>query len=128
LPQAVRRAERGKTDGDLVVELREHVEAMRQRLSRHVEEVSARQYVEAARFLHDLGDGVRILESPRAMESIRPAYPTGEMMLAELVAYLDDKGLAFAPAMPADEEAYRTVYRALVEVDLAARDNMVSRR
>jgi hypothetical protein len=37
--------------------------------------------------------------------------------VAELIKYMSDKGLIFAPAVPGDADSYRMLYRALQAFD-----------
>src|SRR5262249_12917774 len=82
-------------------------------LEANVNELSPAQYIESRRFLNLLGDAIKAMESPQASNFFNGSWkPQGENV-AELVRFMRQRKLRFAPATPGDEPAYRALYKAL---------------
>jgi len=81
-------------------------------LAASVENLSPSQYIESRRFLNQLGEAIRALEDPKAVNYFNTWTPKGKNV-AELVGHMLKEGLRFAPATGGDEAAYRSLYQAL---------------
>jgi hypothetical protein len=86
-------------------------------LFNHISEMSPSQYIEAKRYLNLLEDAVRALQDPKAGNYFNQNWLAKGKNVAELVQYMSDKGLQFAPAVPGDADAYRALYHALQAFD-----------
>jgi hypothetical protein len=89
---------------------------LRQKLTADVGQLSARQYIDATRFIAQLDDAIRVLGRPDARDYLSRAGAEGKDV-AELVRNMTGKGLRFAAATPGDEPAYLALHRALVVYD-----------
>jgi hypothetical protein len=124
LPQARRQALSGRVDSGTVKELAGASQRMRQQLKADVTYLSAKQYVEAGRFLVQLDDAVRVLSRPD-VQAFMSQQNTGGKDVAALAHYMIVHGLWFAPAAPGDESAYVALHRALAAYD-GARPQLVN--
>jgi hypothetical protein len=82
-----------------------------------VGDLSPSQYVEARRYLHQVEDAVTALEGPRVANYFNGSWSPRCKTVVELVQYMSDRGLVFAPAGAGDADAYRALYRALQAFD-----------
>jgi hypothetical protein len=85
-------------------------------LEANVSALSPSQYIEARRYLNMVADAVRALES-RNVANFFNKWVAQSKNVAELVKFMSDQGLQFAPATPGDEPAYRALYHAMAAFD-----------
>jgi hypothetical protein len=78
---------------------------------------SPSQSVEAGRYLRQVEDAVKALEHPRVANSFNGSGVPQCRTVAELVRYMSDRGLVFAPAVAGNADAYRALYHALRAFD-----------
>jgi hypothetical protein len=74
-------------------------------------------YVEAKRFLNQFDDLIIALRSPDAANFLSGKYVLKGKNIAEVVKYMGDNGLKFAPATEGSQSAYNAVYDALRSYD-----------
>jgi hypothetical protein len=87
-------------------------------LRKSMAELSPPRYVEAMRYLRQLGHALETLEDGKASDRVSNARAPRVKNVAMLVRYLGDNGLEFAPAVNrGDPTAYRALYRALATFD-----------
>jgi hypothetical protein len=86
-------------------------------LLNNVGEMSPSDYLQAKRFLNLVDDSIKALEDPNAANFFNQNWAAKSRNVAELVKYMSEKGLLFAPAVPGDADAYRALYRALQSFD-----------
>jgi hypothetical protein len=82
-------------------------------LAEEVADLSPSQYIEARRYLNQLGEAVKVLQSPGAGRFVEGTYAARGSSVAELVEHLRQHSLGFAPAVQGEEKAYRDLYDAL---------------
>jgi hypothetical protein len=116
MPLAVDQAMGGGIESSKLTELAGAVVMLRQRLKGQVNDINANQYMQAARFLEQLGDAVRFLSRPDIRVWLQPAYAGQGMNAQKFVRYVHDRGLTIAPAVAGDEQAYVGLHHALVAV------------
>jgi hypothetical protein len=95
------------------------VRKMNDTLVRNVGELSPSEYVEAKRYLNNLDGAIRALQDPNVSNQLNQNWTARAHNVAELVDFVGQKGLKFAPATPGDEPAYRYLYQRLVAYDAA---------
>jgi hypothetical protein len=78
-----------------------------------VGDLSPSQYVQARRYLHHVEDALKALENPSVAYYFNGSWVARCKTVAELVQYMLDRGLVFAPAVAGDDDAYQALYRAL---------------
>jgi len=127
-PEAVRQAVNGRVDPGSLRDMVDSVAKMRQTLAASIKDLSPNQFIEANRFLSQLDDALKILGRPDAGDLIRPQLAGKSTSVADLLKYMGDKGLVFAPAVTGDESAYAAIHRALVAYDNEVKGNQSSGR
>jgi hypothetical protein len=79
--------------------------------------MSPTDYIVAQRYLRQVGDAITALEDPNVVNFFNQNWTARGRNVAELVKYMTDNGLDFAPAVPGQEGAYRAMYNALSAFD-----------
>jgi hypothetical protein len=79
--------------------------------------LSPDQYIEAKRYLNQVGNAVTALRDRNVSNYLSGNWLPRGKTVAELVKYMGDRGLWFAPAAPGDEPAYLALYHALAAFD-----------
>jgi hypothetical protein len=121
IPIALRQTGNGGSDPRTLDELNHSTQALRQKLKGRVAEITPASFVEAGRFLTYLEEGLRLLSQPKAGEQLAASLGDKDMSIGQVVQYMRDKALRFAPAMTGDEPAYVAMHRALVGYHNGAR-------
>jgi hypothetical protein len=127
-PEAVRQAVNGRVDPGSLKDMVDSVAKMRQTLAANIRDLTPNQFIEANRFLSQFDDALKILGRPDAGDLIRPQLAGKSTSVADLLKYMGDKGLVFAPAVTGDESAYGAIHRALVAYDNEVKGNPSSGR
>jgi hypothetical protein len=118
IADAVNEARFGNTaDPGKLRDMHAELGRLNQALHGAVGELSPSRYVEARRYLNLLGDAVKALEDPKVVNYFNQNWVAKSKNVAELVKFMSDKGLRFAPATPGDADAYRSLYDALAAFD-----------
>jgi len=77
-------------------------------------------YIDAKSFLNNLSSSVSALQQRDVGNYFTGKYALRVKTVPELVKYMSEQGLRFAPAVPGEEGPYQALYQALVSYDLAA--------
>jgi hypothetical protein len=101
----------------LVTDMQNDLRALAERLNGCVGELSPSQYIEARRYLNQVGDAIAALSGPKVGAYFNPSWVSKARNVAELVNFMGKSGLRFAAATPGDEPAYNALYRALADFD-----------
>jgi hypothetical protein len=116
----VRGAEKAKLDVNLLKDMRNEIDKVRDQVFKKVLEIPTTQYLEAKRFLNDLDDARSALERGEAMTQVNfQKWAAGGKNLQQLVDYMIVGGLKFTTATQGDEFAYRAAYSGMVAMDVA---------
>jgi len=86
-------------------------------LKKNINELTPSQYIESRRYLNFLKEGVKALQGDQAADYLNGKYAAKGKTVAELIKYMTENGLKFAPATPGAEGAYRALHFALVAYD-----------
>jgi hypothetical protein len=130
LPKLVEKAEFGNpVDAGSLLTIKKNVEKLHDKLAENVGEIGTGQYIESKRFLNFLNDGLRALGNDDVGNYFSHKFAAKGKTVAELVKYMSDKGLKFAPAMSGDADvaAYRALHSALAVYDVSLTQNVVER-
>jgi hypothetical protein len=120
LTEALAQARKGPPDTYRLDGLRRDLEELHVLLQVAMEGVPASAYLEAGRYLAELDGALKALEGRDATRFANGAYsldPARIKTVADLVAFLAEKGMRFAPAVGGDESAYQALHAALVSCD-----------
>jgi len=80
-------------------------------------DLSPDEYVEARRHLRLVSDTITALKDPNVSNYLNGAWTLRGKNVAEVVQFMRDKGLWFAPATPSDQASYTALYHALAAFD-----------
>jgi hypothetical protein len=118
--KAVQQAEfNNQVDPGVIQQMSRDVDALQKQLRANGRDLPPAVYVEAKTFLNNLDDGIRGLQQRDVGNYFNGRYTLKGKTVAELVKYMIDQGLQFAPAVPGDEAAYSALHQALAAYDLA---------
>jgi hypothetical protein len=121
LHEALGQAANGRLQPALLQELSRAVIQLGKLLTDHVQDVPTTRYIEARRFLSDLDDAIKILRQPDAADYLNGKYTAKGRTVQQLIQYMTEHGLRFAPAVPGDEPAYTALHEALARYDTAVK-------
>lgn len=102
-------------DAPTLNDLQSQYRKLRQTVQANVDELKPNEYIEAKRYLDEVGQTVKGLEAPDVGRQFSEKPKAQDV--ADLVKYMRDKGLLFGPATEGDEAAYMAIYHALVAFD-----------
>ena len=116
LPQAYDAAAKGKLTPKLMKEVRTEMATMREKLRVQVQkdEIDTSSYFQAIQFYNALSPAIDALERPDAKKQLAGAYSPRARNVQELVDFMSDNGLKFAPATPGNDNAYQVTHDAFV--------------
>ena len=125
LPEAYNAAATGKLTPKLMKQVRTEMGTMRQTLRDQCqkEEIDTSSYLQAVEFYNSLESSVNALERPDAKKQLGGAYSPRARNVQELVDFMTDKGLKFAPSAPGNENAYQATHDAFVRYARAAQSS-----
>jgi hypothetical protein len=106
-------------DPSTLSDLTADLKRLEETLDANVSELSPDQFTEARRYLRLVNNAVTALKSPDVANWFNGSRTAKSKNVAELVKFMADKGLWFAPAAPSDEPAYLALYHALAAYDAA---------
>jgi hypothetical protein len=98
---------------------------MTTQLNRQVARVASNEWIEGKRYLDQLQSAVQALQDPSAANYFNGNWSAKGNTVAELVNYMAQNGLRFAPATTGDEGAYQALYRQLADYSNAAGQRVV---
>jgi hypothetical protein len=116
LPQAYDAAATGKLTPKLMKDVRTETKALRDDIRKQYqkEEMETSTYLVAVDFYNNLESSVNALEKPDAKKQLSGAYSPRARNVQELIDFMGDNGLHFAPASPGNENAYQVAHDAFV--------------
>jgi hypothetical protein len=120
LPRAIAAIKDHKPDTVLVWKLQDEVISLQQVLHRQVSRLKPDVFVEASRHIQQLKEAVAVLARDDAAKYLNSTFTVavGKVKtVPELVAYMAENHLTFAPAVAGDETAYLDLHKALVQCD-----------
>jgi hypothetical protein len=107
----------GRPDRGTIKALRADLKELNARLDVRADRLSPGEYIEAKRYLKRVGDTLTALQDPNVCHYFNGNWKARGKDVSELVQFMAERGLWFAPAVPGDEPAYLTLYRALAAYD-----------
>ena len=107
----------GRVEPELIRQMDDSVTSLQQHLRDMTINLSFDAHQEAKTFLNNLQAGIGALRQPDVKFLINGEYRIKAQTVPELVKWMTDKGVKFAPAMPGDEAAYTTLHERLATYD-----------
>jgi hypothetical protein len=116
LPAAVDAATAGTLDGKMMKQVRTELKTMREDMRSQLQkdEIETSSYLQAIEFYNSLESSVNALERPDTRKQLAGKYSPRARNVQELVDFMTDKGVKFAPASPGNDAAYQVVHDAFV--------------
>jgi hypothetical protein len=116
IPAAVEATIAGTLELKQLTEIRAGLTSMREELRRQMQkdEIETHTYIRAIEFYDSLIASVNTLERPESRKALGGGNSPRARNVQELVEYMTDNGVKFAPAAPGDENAYKIVHDAFV--------------
>jgi hypothetical protein len=111
------RSGNGTPDPATINDLDADLKRLQETLDANVSALSLDQYIEANRYLRQVGNAVTALKDRNVSNYLNGSWSAKARNVAELVKYMADKGLWFAPATPGEEAAYLALYHSLAAFD-----------
>jgi hypothetical protein len=110
----------GQVDVGIIQQLMADVEKMNKQLRKTGADLTPAQYIEAKTFLNNLDAAITGLQNRDVQNHLKGLTAFKGKSIAELVKFMADQGLQFAPAVPGDEAAYLALHNVLANYDLVA--------
>lgn len=132
--EAVQQAPRGQIDAGTLEEMLQTATRIDRRLiaeakaARDDANWTPTMYLGAKAFLRDLDSALRVLQQPDAGQYLTGQYGAKGRTIGELVQYMKENGLQFAPAIAGGEAAYAALYQALRDYDVQAGSSIETKR
>jgi hypothetical protein len=116
LPEAYTAAASGKLTPKLMKDVRTEMKTMRETLRKQCQndEIETSSYLQAIEFYNALETSINALERPDARKQLAGAYSPRARNVQELVDFMSDNGLKFAPSTSGNENAYQVTHDAFV--------------
>ncbi len=116
--EAVKQAEfNGTTSVEITREMSRLVDRMRLELRNDAKTLPSALYTEATGFLNNLDSAITALKQPDVRNHFTGQYALQARTVPELVNFMSEQRLQFAPALSADRTAYEILHRALATYD-----------
>ncbi len=127
--EAVRQAQlASRVDAGTLKQMRADMDQLERQLTKTVRDSPPAQYIEAKRYLNHFQDALTALEQPDVGRHFTVKYGLAGKTVPELVKYMTDQGLRFAPAVAGDESAYLALHRALTAYDVTVAARLAEQR
>jgi hypothetical protein len=102
-----------------IIELQRSFRSMMDTLDTNVASLTPDEYIEASRYLSYVKDTIAALRDPNVVQFFKSRWMANARSVTELIRFMCEKQLQFAPATPKDEAAYVALYKALIAFDAA---------
>jgi hypothetical protein len=128
LPKLVQEAStNGRVDAGTLNATQKNLDKLAERLGDRVGDLGTSQFIESRRYLNFLNQALQALSNEDVANFFNQKFSAKGKTVAELVKYMSDKGLRFAPATPGDEAAYRAMHQALANYVLSVSQNVAEK-
>ncbi len=123
LQHLVKEANNDRVDANVLKDVRNEIDRMREELVKKVNDIPTTQYIDAKRFLQELFESTRAIETGEATTQAKfQRYldeGKGGRSIQEIADYMVKEGLRFGPATADDEAAYRAIHAAMASYNIA---------
>jgi hypothetical protein len=113
LVQAKKQAASGQVGAELLTTLNNDINQLRSMLLAVVDSTSFNDYVAAKNFLNNLGQAATVLGQADVAKYVNGTYSAQGHTVEQLIAYMTQHGLQFAPAVAGQDGAYESLYQSL---------------
>lgn len=113
----------GRVDPGVVVNLTNYIDQLRGILLSQVGDISFNDYAQGKNYLRQLTEAVKILKQPDVGNYFNGKYKAKGDNVGDLVQYMTENGLTFAPAVAGEESAYSGLFAAMTRYYLGSGSN-----
>lgn len=124
---AMMQVQAGGLKADTYRTMNSTIDALQATVDRNARAASLSDTIAAQRYMDELKDGVQALQDPSATNYFTKKWTAQGQDVSQLVQYMTVQGLTFAPALPGEESAYRSVHFSMVAYNTAI-DQQSARR
>jgi len=118
--EAVKQVEfNGQVAANTIRQMSSTATRMQQQLRKEGETLSSAFYIEAKGFLLGIDSAITALQQADVRHHFTGKYALRASTVPELVKFMTEHGLQFAPALPSDRSAYLALHRALANYDMS---------
>jgi serine/threonine protein kinase len=110
----------GSVEPGTLNDMKDDIRRLRSKVGAHIDELAPRQAIEANRFLNQLSEAVAALAQPDVATYFPDRFAAKGRTVPELVQFMAQHGLKFAPATGGDEAAYSALYNSLLGYSVQA--------
>ena len=116
-----KQASGGQVNADVLTRLNNDINQLSSLLLAVVNSMSFNDYVDGKNFIGQLSQAVTVLKQPDVAKYFNDTYSARSDNVQQLVAYMTQNGLQFAPAVAGEDAAYDALYEALLAYTLQTR-------
>ncbi len=106
-----------KPDSATISDLRHNHDTLRKTLLSNIDQLTPDEYIDAKRYVNDVDRAIDALKSANVGKFLDGSWKAKAHNVAELVQFMRENGLWFAPATPKDTAAYVSLYNSLASFD-----------
>lgn len=117
-PKVLREAADGNLEPDTINGMTESINNLYALLKSQIRDVPSNQYIAAKRYVNELNDAVKVLQSDEASKFVTRSLSAKGNSVGELVDNMTKQGLKFAAATSGDQTAYTALHSAMVQYDM----------
>ncbi len=117
-----------RVDAGTIQQMTGELDKLHRQLRTNGRSLSASEYIEAKRFLSHFDDAVIALQQTDGGNYLSGKYALKVKTVAELVKYMTEQGLRFAPALPGDRGAYVVLHQALATYGQSRQSQTIERK
>jgi hypothetical protein len=117
LPEALRYAAMGRVDAKTFRALTDASASLRQTVRNQITTMSPSENIRANRYLNELDQSLALLRQPNVANFFNGRMDAQGKSVGELVAFMTQNGLSFAPVTNGDESYYQAFYQSLRTYD-----------
>ena len=112
----------------MVKDLKTSLNTLRDRLVSKVNDIPTGQYADAKRFLNNFEDAIRAVERGDAVNyfAFQKFVRGGNRSVQDVVDFMIENGLSFAPSTDGDESAYQALQSAMAAYNVAMNEQLRS--
>jgi hypothetical protein len=120
IPEAVNQLKQyGRVQPAMQNQLLKTVDTLRGKIGDMAKDLTPDEYIRAMRHANQIRDGIRMFDNPNAANFVNGKWEVNADDVGTMVDQMTNQGLRFAPAAVGGEAAYRSLYRSLLNYDIA---------
>jgi hypothetical protein len=126
VPLAIEQALHGGVQPETLRDMEGALGKLNGLLADNIKKLPPPRYIQSKRYLGELEEALKLLVKPDAGNYFTGKFSARGKTLGELIQYMSNQGLRFAPALAGDEAAYENLHHYLAVYDVAAHQSQFS--